>query len=671
MGRGFVLAGRGNRSISPGVGVCLAAALLVVPLSTDAAGAPGRRPHDVFGGISSSQIVVRLKENAYRNPVMSHRLATLGRDADPREALGDRLRNEARSWRVTGMRPAFSTEFAHPDRAAKLGLDRTYIIEVPPGSDTETMAEAFAQLNEDVELATVDTVGGVAGADAQLIPNDPSFGIQYAMNNTGQFILGSNGVSDADIDAPEAWALHTGDFGTVTIAILDSGLLSHPDLGTNAAPYPNGRIVQGRNTNNPLTPTLTIDECNPRHGTHVSGIAAATGNNGVGVAGPTWGAYVMPVRVVNSICNGTISQLSDGIRWAADNGADIINMSLQYPLITSPEIPILQAAVDYARAAGVLLVAAGGNGRNCDIAFGTPGVCYPARAANTVGVTATNNRDQLCTAATCGWSSNFGNEVDVSAPGDDIYSFAAGGGYTYLSGTSMAAPHVSGVAALVKSYRIELTNVDLESILTVSADDKGTPGWDQEYGFGRINAHRALLTAETWRGIVIGSDPPSGAIDARKPTDRDGTNVHGWQFLDVTMSVYASLQTDGDFVLGLEGGVAGPPAIASVSDLGGERVRVSLQQPIERSAWTTIEHLPSGVEVRLGFLPGDVNANRLFDGNDITALRLALGAFTVTRGQWSMDIDRSGLATGSDLLELVDLYNGAEGYDQFAGRTLP
>lgn len=385
------------------------------------------------------------------------------------------------------MRPLFSTEFARPGVAAELGLDRTYVLEVASGADVEAMAESFARLVDEVEFATTDTIGGVA--ESPLPPNDPRFGEQYSLNNTGQVIQGFAGVSDADIDAIEAWKLHTGDLGTVTIAILDSGLLSHSDLGANAPPYPNGRIVEGRNTNNPLTPTLTIDECNPRHGTHVTGIAAATGNNGIGIAGVTWGAYVMPVRVVNSSCAGTISHLVDGIRWAADHGADIANMSLQYYGISVTEQNLLRDAIDYARASGMLLVAAAGNGQ--------PGmVAYPARAANTLAVSATNNDDVFCTAASCMFNSNSGNEIDLCAPGDRVLSFGVSSGYVYLSGTSMATPQVSGVAALLKSYRPVLSNLDLASILLTTVDDKGPVGWDSQYGLGRLNAHAALLAAD-------------------------------------------------------------------------------------------------------------------------------------------------------------------------------
>lgn len=614
---------------------------------------------DVVGGCTSSQIVVRLREGAFRNPQLQNQVAAAGRDADPLAVLDRRIRDEARNWRAGRMRPAYAGDFAHPELAARYGLDRTYIVEVPAGTDTETMAAAFARL-PDVEIATVDTIGGVA-ADP-LPPNDTRFGEQYALHNTGQFVQGQAGVSDADIDAIEAWKIHTGDLGTVTIAIIDSGVNSHTEYGTNSGQTTTGRIIPGYNTNNPLTPFLTTDGC--PHGTHVTGIAAASGNNNLGVAGVTWGAYILPIRVLNG-CSGVVSQLADGIRKAADLGADVGNVSLHYYNITVAESNLLRDAIAYARSAGMLLIAAAGNNN--------PGiVAYPGRMADVLSVSATNNDDVFCNAVTCGWNSNNGNELDLCAPGDDILSTWTNGSYTYLFGTSMATPHVTGLAALVKSYRIEFTPIDLELILIGSVDDLGPPGWDNQYGFGRINAHQALLLAEAWRGVVTQSEPPNESIDARKPKERDDSmTFDNWQVIDLTMSVYGSLQTPQDFMIEAMGGVAGPPTVANVSDLGQERIQLYLSRPVEEKTWTTIEHLGSGVRVRVGVLPGDVNASGAMDGADVTALVAALVAPSPTRPIWSLDIDRSGLPTAADILEVVDLYNGAEAYEEYFGAELP
>jgi subtilisin family serine protease len=598
------------------------------------------------------------------------------------------------------MRPAFTDEFTDPALAAQLGLDRTYIIEVPPGTDTPRMAAAFAELQDEIELVTTDTIGGVAG----MIPIDSQFGSQYALHNTGQFIQGQAGTPDADLDAPEAWELHTGEPGTVTLAIIDSGVNPHSEFVS--------RMVPGRNTNNPLTPTLTTDGC--PHGTHVAGIAAAGGNNYrcstgsvnfgavcdehsdcqraclggpraglsctsnadcpsstcaspictvAGVAGVTWGANIMPVRVLNG-CFGNVSQLADGFRWAADHGADIGNMSLQYYNLSQAEYNLLSAAVNYAHGCGMLLVAAAGNN---NIGPPNPYVAYPGRLVNCMAVSATDNRDLFAA------FSRYGNEVDVCAPGDDIYSTWTSDGYTYLYGTSMAAPHVSGLAALVLSYAPGLTNVHLELILMQSADDKGPPGRDPQYGAGRVNAYNALLLAEDYFDVLLYSDPPDGAIDARKPTDPNGSNPYGWDAVDLTFGRITFDPAIEDFTVSQDGGVSAPPTVAGVSTISSAVLPVDLDVPIETKAWTTIAHPLTGATVRLGYLPADANGDGTSNEDDVAALVAALDPATAAAPTeiWSRDIDRSNLFTPADVLEAVDLLNGADGYDPFLNEELP
>ncbi len=631
--------------------------------ATAAPAQPDRRP-DEFGGYSSSQIVVRLQPDAFAHPGLQNRIAALGRNADPRPALSAALQATAAQWRVTTMRPVFAEEFSDPALAAKYGLDRTYVIEVPAGSDTPRMAAAFAQLRGDIEFATVDTIGGVA----ELVPNDPSFVAQYAMKNTGQSVCSQSGTADADIDATDAWELHTGDLGTVTIAIIDSGVNSHTDYGINAPPYPNGRFVEGRNTNNPLTPTLTTDGC--PHGTHVTGIATATGNNGIGVAGVTWGANIMPVRVLSG-CGGFVGDLAEGIVWAADHGADIANMSLQYYNLTFDEYNNLQNAIDYANDLGMLLIAAAGN---YPVGGSPPNrdyVAYPGRMPGCMAVSATDNRDLLASI------SRYGNEVDVCAPGRCIYSTWTNNNYTYLDGTSMATPHVSGVAALMKSYVPELTNVDLELLLVYTAEDKGDPGWDNQYGFGRVNAHQALLKAGVWRGILF-SSPPDGAIDARKPIDPDGSNLYGWQAIDATFDRNSFVLGADDFSVSQKGGVSVAPVINQVAAVDDSTVTVTLESIIEPTAWTTITHHALdnpppdfATSVRLGYLPGDSNADGVSNEDDIVALILMLDGAASLGAMWSTDIDRSELFTPADVLEVADLLNGAGAYEPYLNTALP
>ncbi len=385
------------------------------------------------------------------------------------------LQVEWERWRVARTRRAYPGAFGRPAVAARYGLDRTYILEVPAGTDTAAMAAALATFDDEIEFADVDAIGGVA---AGLIPNDPLFSGQYGMHNEGQ----TGGLVDADIDAPQAWKLHTGNAGTVTVAIVDSGVNEHPEFLD--------RMVAGINTDDPANPDLTTDGC--PHGTLIAGIVGAKGDNGIGVAGVTWGANIMPVRVLGNPngCSGSESAAASGVIWAADNGADIINMSLQY----CSGGQNFQDAVDYAHDLGVLVVSAAGNNNACGVGI----VAAPARFTNSMAVSGTTDRDEFATFATTAsplWNSNFGEEIDVCAPGDRIWSTSVGDGYIFLSGTSPSTPHVSGLAALLKSFVPTLTRDELRNVIIATADDLGPSGWDNEYGHGRINAFSALEAA--------------------------------------------------------------------------------------------------------------------------------------------------------------------------------
>lgn len=421
------------------------------------------RPVDTPGGVRSDRLIVQLKPSAMERirAAGGANVATILED--PRGELDDGFKNAVGQWRVSRMRPLHAGAFRDSAAAAALGLDRTYVLDLPERSDSQRAATFFMQASPDLELAFADTIGGIA-----LVPNDPGFSLLYAMDNQGQT---AGGTTDADIDAVEAWSIHTGDAGTVTIAILDSGVSPHDDFGA--------RLIAGRNTADPGNPTLTTDAC--PHGTHVAGTAAATGDNGIGVAGVTWGADIMPVRVLTG-CTGGISDLASGIIWAAENGADIINMSLQYYNLSPPEASNLQNAVNYAHGLGAVLVAAAGNNNIGGVGV----VAFPARLNNVIGVSATDSSDTFAV------FSNFGDQIDVCAPGKDIWSTWTGNNYAFQFGTSMASPLVAGVAALLRSYEPSLTNLQIGEIIRLSTDDRGPAGWDNHYGSGRLNAWSAL-----------------------------------------------------------------------------------------------------------------------------------------------------------------------------------
>ena len=300
------------------------------------------------------------------------------------------------------------------------------------------------------------------------------------------------------IRANYVWDITRGSNSTV-IAIIDTGVsLTHPDLSS--------KIIAGYdfvdNDSNPM------DE--QGHGTHVAGIAAAITNNGVGVAGVNWNARIMPVRVLDENGSGWDSDIAEGIIWAADNGADVINMSLGGP--TSYPYT-LQSAVDYAYSHGVVVVAAVGNSPN-----GIP--IYPASCSHVIGVGATNSSDQRAS------FSNYGTFVDVTAPGETIASTYWSGGanvYAQASGTSMATPHVAGLAALLAGQYPTFTPAQIEGAIENTAFDLGASGYDIYYGYGRIDAYKAITQLDHF-AVSTPTTQTAGAPFAITVTAKDKDN---------------------------------------------------------------------------------------------------------------------------------------------------
>ena len=622
---------------------------------------------DVRGRPSSERIILKLTRDAGRR--LSDARAAL-RTAGPapfESALRQDTQDALQQWNSQRIRRAYPFKFAHSELAAEFGLDRYYVVDVPRGTDTTVMAEQFGQLGGDIESAAVSTIGGIS----QTIPNDPDFPLQYGMNNTGQTYgpFGEFGTFDSDIDAPEAWEIHTGRPGTVTLAIIDSGVGPHPDL--------DDRMVPGANMQEPTrcdggpfdglpcfsdedcsgfvcSPSrLTIDENG--HGTQVAGVAAATGNNGIGIAGVTWGANIMPIRVVDAGGGGEPVHAFSGLVWAVDHGAQVCNLSLQYFGITVPDTEMFQAAVDYAHANNVLVVAAAGNA-------GVLGVPVPGSLTHILTVSATNDLDIFVAGL------GFGPEVDVSAPGETIYSTLPPDIYGYNSGTSFSSPHVAGLAALIKSYAFYLTNDEIADIIKSTADDKGDVGRDDLYGYGRINAGAALAAVVPSIAIVA-ADPPDGSIDARQPSQPNGSDPNGWDSVELTFDEETAGLLASDFTISVD-----PPGTApgiQMLTTNGNTVTLKLDSVIPVVAWTTITHNGSNTSVRLGYLPADVNNDRLSSSADILALIDAINEVGDPLQIWQTDINRSGVVTPSDILRVIDLLNGADAYDTFITASLP
>ncbi len=202
-----------------------------------------------------------------------------------------------------------------------------------------------------------------------------------------------------------------------------------------------------------------------------------------------------------------------------------------------------------------------------------------------------------------------------------------------------------------------------------TADDRGAAGWDEFFGYGRINAQQALATA---LGGIVFSSPAACAIDARKPHEATDASIrYGWQSVELTFPADATLTTEADFAIVVDGGSAAAPIVAAVTPLNQTLLRVELDSPVEPGAWTTIEHLPSGTAVRLGFLPGDANGDGVSNGADFFVLTDVMRNIGTPAPLSSLDIDRSGDFTPRDLLELVDLLQGSSEYQPYIGATLP
>jgi thermitase len=244
------------------------------------------------------------------------------------------------------------------------------------------------------------------------------------------------------------------------IAILDTGVdYNHPDL--------DGKTIRGYDfVDNDYYP---MDENS--HGTHVAGTAAAETNNGTGVAGMAPNTKILAVRVLDANGSGSLADIADGIRYAADEGAEVINLSLGCNCDTST----LENAVNYAWNQGSVIIAAAGND-------GVSTTFEPASYANVIAVGAVDSNDRKAS------FSNYGTWVDVTAPGVQIASTVPNNGYSYMSGTSMASPHVAGLAGLLASQG--RSNDEIRQAIEQTADAISGTGYNFEHG--RINSHNAV-----------------------------------------------------------------------------------------------------------------------------------------------------------------------------------
>lgn len=373
-------------------------------------------------------------------------------------------------------------------------------VSLPPQVPVEVAVRRYER-TAGVEYAEPDLV---VSRSQTLTPNDPEYPRLVGLNNTGQ----TGGTPDADIDAPEAWTRTVGTAASV-VAVIDTGVdLSHPDLRENIWTNPgelagngvdddeNGYVddVHGWDFFN--DDASVYDGPEDDHGTHVAGTIAGTGGNGLGVTGVSWRSRVMALKFLGPGGSGYVSDAVAALDYAVRQGVRVSNNSWGGP--TSSRT--LRDAIDRAGAAGHLVVAAAGNdGVNLE---GTP--TYPASypSGNIVSVAATDQDDRLAT------FSNYGStSVDLAAPGVRILSTLPGGAYGQYSGTSMAAPHVTGAALLLLSEDPDATVADLRSRLLDATDPVAGLAGKVATG-GRLNAADGL-EADPVREVSLTAGSPT------------------------------------------------------------------------------------------------------------------------------------------------------------------
>ena len=414
-------------------------ALLLMIWPANAAAMPAQ-----LGNVVADELVVKLRPGTS----LAHNGHVLGTNTDILSAL---LRDSGTS------------------AAQELGArSNTFRVHVASGTNISRLVRALAA-NPAVVYAEPNHI-----RTAMRVPADPVITQQWALRN---------------IHAYEAWDITTG--GDVTIALLDTGVSpSHPDL--------RDKLLNGYDFyNNDADPS--DDE---GHGTYTAGVAAASTDNGVGIAGICWGCNILPVKVLGSRGQGDDATIAQGIRWAVDQGVRIISMSLGGP----DDTQVMRDAVQYAHDRNVLIIAASGNGQ----ADGNK-PNYPAAYPTVLAVSATNSNDGVT-----GFSTT-GSFVDIAAPGvglwSTIWNQREGDSYGVENGTSASCPHVAGAAALALTLRPDLSADQLAEILEAAADDEGAPGKDPEYGYGRLNLLRTvqlaadpnILSRSVIRGVVTGA----------------------------------------------------------------------------------------------------------------------------------------------------------------------
>jgi len=374
-------------------------------------------------------------------------------------------------------------------------------------TDTLNIQEKIRQLINSGFFNWVEPNGYM---QACIVPDDTLFPRQYGCHNTGTFNLTFSTI-DSDSDLPEAWDIEQGDTNVV-VAILDGGIaLAHPEftgrIWNNYEEIPNNGIDddgngfiddnQGWN----FAYGTNVPEDDLGHGTSVTGILGANGNNNIGMAGIDWNCKLMICKVLDNTNFGTYDNIANAIYYAVNNSANVINMSF-----AGGYSSLLATAIQYAWDNNVVMCAATGNSN-----ISTPQ--YPSSDSLVLAVGGSNAWDVRYI------YSNYGPHMDVVAAGDYIYvlDYKNFNNYNDVSaGTSLSSPFVAGIASLLKAQKYTRTNQEIYDIIRNTAEDQvdhytgeDTPGWDMFFGFGRVNAYKALLydTIITQVGVLSHTIP--------------------------------------------------------------------------------------------------------------------------------------------------------------------
>ena len=344
---------------------------------------------------------------------------------------------------------------------------------------------SFSKLNDyEKGLALLDSQSYIISvnpnyrAEAYNVPNDPYYSLQWGHDNTGQAISyggGNVGIIDSDTDTDLAWDITQGS-EDIIISIIDTGVNgNHEEF--------QGKMVPGYDFVNNDSDASDGN----MHGTACAGIAAAQGNNGVGIAGVAWNCKIMPLKALSDDGYGDYADIANSIQFSAQEGANVISMSLGGGGFDNS----MNYAINYANDLGASVLSASGNDNSSSIS-------YPAAYDGSMAVGSLSPCNERKNTGSCDgesfWGSNYGNGLDFLAPGVRIHTTALNGGYmSDFNGTSSATPHAAGIAALILSVEPSLSPENVREIMQTACDDIGTSGWDSQTGYGRLNAYMSLI----------------------------------------------------------------------------------------------------------------------------------------------------------------------------------